>query len=100
MGGLFKMIVAAPSCPQAAPPAVFVTNQVAGDPINGGHRVTLGHVWHHAVNWRLVVRHGPSMNLRAFNNTNGAPPQQCRSLHVEKSPCSAPITIPFVITQD
>mmetsp|Transcript_3696 Transcript_3696/g.9578 ORF Transcript_3696/g.9578 Transcript_3696/m.9578 type:complete len:382 (+) Transcript_3696:101-1246(+) len=75
-------------------PAVVVTNQVAGDPISGGCRVALGNVWHHAVNWRLVLSRGnPGVELQA----NVAAPSDERWLFVEKSPCSGPLSIPFVV---
>lgn len=78
-----------------AQPCVVVTNQVAGD-MAGGSRVTLGNVWHHAVNWRLVLSHLAPGDPRGLglkeNGINGN-----RYLHVEKSPCSAPVAIRFTI---
>merc|ERR1712039_890181 len=77
-------------------PAVVVTNQVAGNPCSGNSRVTLGHVWHHAVNWRLVLSHvapGSSCGYGLKENAVGS----SRFLNIEKSPCSPPISIEYVI---
>lgn len=102
LAGLFKALVAAnlqqasASSLAAAPPGVLVTNQVAGDPSGGNSRVTLGHVWHHAVNWRLVLSHLAPGDSRGFGLKENAMGNS-RFLHVEKSPCSPPITIEYTI---
>nr|ACU45298.1 DNA repair protein-like [Karlodinium veneficum] len=98
IAGLFKRIVASTN-QSLAPPGVVVTNQVAGDPRSGGSRVTLGHVWHHAVNWRLVLSHLPPGDPRGYGLKESAVGSK-RFLHVEKSPCSPPITIEFAICRN
>jgi len=85
-----KMLVDRPAAQKLTAPAVIVTNQVMGDPVGGGTKVALGLVWHHAVNWRLVLSCG---SLR-----DGRNPECRRLLHVEKSPCAAPFTIRYAIT--
>ncbi|CAJ1405344.1 unnamed protein product, partial [Effrenium voratum] len=60
LAGLLKVLVSPPLRQGHAQSLnVVVTNQVMGDPSAGGSRVTLGHVWHHSVNWRLVLSHVP-----------------------------------------
>lgn len=109
LAGLFKALVAGRGEPQArssrsplcapAPPGIIVTNQVAGDPSSGRSRVTLGHVWHHAVNWRLVLSH-QSPAVAAGMGTKEQSLGGHRFLCVEKSPSSAPIVIEFGIGRD
>lgn len=96
LAGRFKALVSSPrSISGEAPPCVVVTNQVAGD-MAGGSRVTLGNVWHHAVNWRLVLSHLAPGDPRGLGlKENGIDGN--RYLHVEKSPCSAPLAIRFTI---
>ncbi|CAE8643437.1 unnamed protein product [Polarella glacialis] len=57
---------------EAVTPGVVVTNQVMGDPVAGGSRVTLGHVWHHAVNWRLVLSHLPPGGVQGLGTKERA----------------------------
>jgi len=95
IASMLKAVASAPtSALGARQPAVVVTNQVAGDPTHGGCRVTLGNLWHHAVNWRLVLSRSPPGCLQAL-------PAECTSdrrfLFLEKSPCSAPMVIEYVI---
>lgn len=99
LASLFKALVAAPVTSRGTPqPAIVVTNQVAGDPVNGGCKVTLGNVWHHAVNWRLVLSCSPPGDHRAAAVAAAAGPGQMqRFLHLEKSPCSPPVVLSFVI---
>ncbi|CAK9022514.1 unnamed protein product [Durusdinium trenchii] len=75
-----------------------VTNQVMGDPTSGAARVTLGHVWHHSVNWRLVLSHLPP-GPGGPGSKEQADPFGRRYLLVEKSPCCETLTIPFSITE-
>jgi len=84
-----KMLVDRPAAQKLTVPAVMVTNQIMGDPASGGTKVALGLVWHHAVNWRLVLSCG---SVR-----DGSIPECQRFLHVEKSPCAAPFTIRYAI---
>lgn len=90
LAGLLKStLAAAPGGVGAAPPGIVVTNQVMGDPSAGGSKVALGYVWHHAVNWRLVLSHLPPNDPRGL----GVKEQSIsgrRYLRVEKSPCAAP----------
>lgn len=79
------------------PPGVVVTNQVMGDPTLGGSRVTLGNVWHHAVNWRLVLSHLPPGGQVNLGLKEQADPSGRRYLHVEKSPCSPQVVVPFCV---
>lgn len=104
MAGLFKTVVAGSETSRtggSSPPGVLITNQVAGDPSSGSARVTLGNVWHHAVNWRLVLSHlSPDANRGLGQKDDPKGPNFNRSsrfLHVEKSPVSGPITIEFTI---
>lgn len=92
LAGSIKKLVASGS-----PIGVVVTNQVFGDPIAGGSKVALGHVWHHAVNWRLVLSHLPPGDARGYG-TKERSVQGRRFLLVEKSPCSPPLVIRFAIT--
>lgn len=101
MASLLKELVAhVPGAQQTAlayrPPGVVVTNQVAGDPTGGASKVTLGHVWHHAVNWRLVLSHMPPGFAQRYGTKEVAAGDR-RFLHVEKSPSSPPITVQFAI---
>mmetsp|Transcript_85801 Transcript_85801/g.246250 ORF Transcript_85801/g.246250 Transcript_85801/m.246250 type:complete len:395 (+) Transcript_85801:53-1237(+) len=106
IASLLKGLVSSPIAPSRSPdsrendqrPAVLVTNQVSGDPVNGGHKVTLGNVWHHAVNWRLVLSHdhGGSSALHGPLMVN--PQRLCRLLLVEKSPCTGPLLIRFSVS--
>ncbi|CAE7570435.1 RAD51B [Symbiodinium sp. CCMP2592] len=73
--------------PGAISPGVVVTNQVMGDPSAGISRVTLGHVWHHSVNWRLVLSHLPPGSAGGPGSKEQADPFGRRYLFVEKSPC-------------
>nr|QDO16402.1 DNA repair protein RAD51-like protein 2 [Lingulodinium polyedra] len=93
LASLLKVLASMPASPAApAPPGIVVTNQVSGDPTTGGSKVTLGHVWHHAVNWRLVLSHLPPGDARGHGTKERAADGR-RFLHVEKSPCSAPFTV-------
>lgn len=79
------------------PLGVVVTNQVAGDPASGNSRVTLGHVWHHAVNWRLTLSHLPPGDFRGLGTKELAAAGR-RYLQVEKSSCCPPISIHLAIS--
>eukprot|EP00811_Abedinium_folium_P011127 NODE_20298_length_804_cov_4.146233.p1 GENE.NODE_20298_length_804_cov_4.146233~~NODE_20298_length_804_cov_4.146233.p1 ORF type:complete len:200 (-),score=49.58 NODE_20298_length_804_cov_4.146233:205-753(-) len=85
----------------AVPPGVLVTNQVAGNPMAGMSRVTLGHVWHHAVNWRLLLSSLPPDDDRSCGGGGkavaGAGDASRFFLRVDKSPCSAPFSVEFEI---
>jgi RecA/RadA recombinase len=97
LAGLFKSLVAFRVAGSSqAPSCVVVTNQVSGDPARGGNKVALGHVWHHAVNWRVVLSHlppGDERGLGAKENSVGGG----RFLHLEKSPCVGPLSLQFLI---
>lgn len=98
LAGVFKTLVKEPAnYSPAVVPSVIVTNQVAGDPSSGKTRVALGHVWHHAVNWRLVLSYLPPGDMRGHGLKEHAFGSN-RYLHIEKSPCVAPLTIEFAIT--
>jgi len=97
LASLSKVLVAAHTLsPTQVPPSVVVTNQVRGDVVAGTTKVALGHVWHHAVNWRLVLSHLPPGDLRGHGSREKSAGGR-RYLHVEKSPCAAPLAIEFVI---
>lgn len=91
LAGLFKSTMSSPGG-GSAPPGVIVTNQVMGDPNGGGSKVALGHVWHHAVNWRLVLSHLPPGDVRGLGSSVQASAGR-RYLRVEKSPCAAPFCV-------
>lgn len=76
--------------------AVLVTNQVHGDPSRGGCKVTLGNVWHHAVNHRVVISRSGHGRL-SFQPLPAVGAEDVRYLRLEKSACAAPFTICFVI---
>lgn len=104
LASLLKVLVSPPvpsGNPQhnnlTRPPGVVVTNQVMGDPTLGGSRVTLGNVWHHAVNWRLVLSHLPPGGPGNLGLKEQADPSGRRYLHVEKSPCSPQVVVPFCV---
>nr|QDO16451.1 DNA repair protein RAD51-like protein 2 [Crypthecodinium cohnii]USW07893.1 DNA repair protein RAD51-like protein 2 [Crypthecodinium cohnii] len=86
---------------EASCPAVIVTNQVSGDPTSAGYKVALGHMWHHAVNWRLILRH-ESGGSSALHGPRSCQPDRApiRTLVVEKSPCCGPQAIPFFVTSE
>ncbi|CAE7684661.1 unnamed protein product [Symbiodinium pilosum] len=85
--------------PRTVSPGIVVTNQVMGDPSAGISRVTLGHVWHHSVNWRLVLSHLPPGSAGGLGSKEQAAPFGRRYLVVEKSPCFKPIAVPFAINE-
>ena len=76
----FKAMVGAASATGLT--GVVVTNQVMSN-MAGRSKASLGHVWHHAVNWRLLVCREQEGDVR--------------QLHVEKSPSAAPLTVRFKI---
>eukprot|EP00927_Polykrikos_kofoidii_P066986 TRINITY_DN62535_c0_g1_i1.p1 TRINITY_DN62535_c0_g1~~TRINITY_DN62535_c0_g1_i1.p1 ORF type:complete len:403 (+),score=76.05 TRINITY_DN62535_c0_g1_i1:198-1406(+) len=111
LAGIFKAIVATgvggtcasegledPCASQRPPPCVVVTNQVAGDPTTGTTRVALGHVWHHAISWRLVLSHHPPGDIRGHGSKERVSASGRRYLHVEKSPSVPPLVVEFEIT--
>jgi len=103
LASLLKVLVAPSISAEAASnvPSVVVTNQVMGDPSGGSAastRVSLGQVWHHAVNWRLVLSHVPP-GPTGPGSKEQADPFGRRYLLVEKSPCCATLTIPFNICE-
>jgi len=62
-------------------------------------KVTLGYVWHHAVNWRLVLSHQSPAAVGGMGTKEQSRGGR-RFLCVEKSPCSAPIVIEFGIGRE
>eukprot|EP00434_Breviolum_minutum_P042994 symbB.v1.2.038294.t1/scaffold5911.1/size22511/1 len=93
-----KVLVAPnPGRPKVIPPSVVVTNQVMGNP-GSNARVSLGHVWHHALNWRLVLSHVPP-GPNGLGSKEQADPFGRRYLMVEKSPSCATLILPFNISE-
>lgn len=74
-------------------PTVIVTNQVFG---GAETRVALGHVWHHAVNWRFVLSHLPPGDPRGLGRKEDGDGR--RFFRVEKSPSSAPLVVEYGIS--
>eukprot|EP00435_Cladocopium_sp_Y103_P010897 s718_g2.t2 len=100
LASLLKVLVAPSIEVTSNVPSVVVTNQVMGDPSGAASatRVSLGQVWHHAVNWRLVLSHVPP-GPEGPGSKEQADPFGRRYLLVEKSPCCATLTIPFNICE-
>mmetsp|Transcript_46369 Transcript_46369/g.110418 ORF Transcript_46369/g.110418 Transcript_46369/m.110418 type:complete len:357 (+) Transcript_46369:167-1237(+) len=96
LAALFKEFVGAASASIA--PAVIVVNQVAGDPGSGRSKASLGHVWHHAINWRLCLCHLHPNQLRGSGTKELSAGSSRRALVVEKSPCSAQLVVEYDIT--
>mmetsp|Transcript_25736 Transcript_25736/g.47028 ORF Transcript_25736/g.47028 Transcript_25736/m.47028 type:complete len:360 (-) Transcript_25736:75-1154(-) len=96
LAAAFKAFVGVAS--HGAAPTVMIANQVAGDPLSGRAKASLGHVWHHAVNWRLALCHFHPSQHRGSGTKELSIGSCRRTLLVEKSPCAAQLAIDYDIT--